>query len=150
MKKSCCVAVEKYWNQASCWVAEKCIFKYKHQQTTSHYLDWIGGQWAVLLEQFKICPVIPATYKRFGVFPGFCFIILVTVSCWWLVQLLGKSYGCVIQNMSMRLWHIIEMTCENMISFKHVTCLHSESLRTGVSFLSDISESRGSRLRRQL
>ena len=46
--------------------------------------------------------------------------------CWWLVQLLGKCYGCVILNMSMTTL-IIGVTRENMISFIHVSCLYSES-----------------------
>lgn len=52
---------------------------------------------------------------------------------WWLVRLLGKSYGCVILNISMTT-RIIGMTRENMISFLHVSCLRSDSLLNCSSF----------------
>lgn len=65
---------------------------------------------------------------------------------WWLVRLLGKSYGCVTLNMSMTT-HIIGVTRENMISSVHVFVFAQWfSAELQFLFLYDMSESCGSRL----
>lgn len=85
-----------------------------------------GGQWADILERFRRSAVIARCLehnKQKVLCLSWIWI------CWWLVQLLGKSYWCVMLDMSMTS-HIIGVSRENMISFIHVSCLHSESLQS--------------------
>lgn len=71
----------------------------------------------------------PINQKHVCLFFGVFFFYVsfsTTVIISWLFQLLGKSCGCVMLNMSMTI-HVIAVSCENMISFISVLYLLSES-----------------------
>ena len=81
---------------------------------------------------------------RYVLFLDFTFMILVKMCCWWLDQLLGKSYGWCVNPIKTMTALILKVTRTNMISFIQAYIV-SHCGNSG-PFLYDMSESCGSRL----